>query len=138
MLHELELLNSVGAHIFTNTLRQLLATSIFLKHLCTLTLDQCHSVSLHSLLLFLEADNCLSELQCWSCRFITEDDNDVVRTEICRNNYDVYFSWYQFTGEEAPMLMEEMIENPESDWDEDDDDEEEEDAGNQWNVPALD
>ena len=27
------------------------------------------------------------------CRFITEDDNDVVRTEICRNNYDVYFSW---------------------------------------------
>ena len=26
-------------------------------------------------------------------RFITEDDNDVVRTEICRNNYDVYFSW---------------------------------------------
>lgn len=45
---------------------------------------------------------------------------------------------YQFTGEEAPMLMEEMIENPESDWDEDDDEEEEEDAGNQWNVPALD
>lgn len=36
------------------------------------------------------------------------------------------------------MLMEEMIENPESDWDEDDDEEEEEDAGNQWNVPALD
>ena len=36
------------------------------------------------------------------------------------------------------MLMEEMIENPESDWDEDDDDDEEEDAGNQWNVPALD
>ena len=34
--------------------------------------------------------------------------------------------------------MEEMIENPESDWDEDDDEEEEEDAGNQWNVPALD
>ena len=90
---------------------------------------QCHSVSLHSLLLFLEAENCLSELQCWSCRsflftfkvssslfsfyyhfhlistfkvsslsfslgrFITEDDNDVVRSEICRNNYDIYFSW---------------------------------------------
>ena len=30
---ELELLNSVGAHIFTNTLRQLLATSTSLKHL---------------------------------------------------------------------------------------------------------
>ena len=45
---------------------------------------------------------------------------------------------YQFTGEEAPMLMEEMIENPESDWDEDDEDEEEEEADNQWNVPALD
>ena len=26
-------MNSVGAHIFTNTLRQLLATSISLKHL---------------------------------------------------------------------------------------------------------
>ena len=45
---------------------------------------------------------------------------------------------YQFTGEEAPMLMEEMIENPESDWDEDEEDEEEEEADNQWNVPALD
>ena len=30
---ELELLNSVGAHIFTNTLRQLLATSTSLRHL---------------------------------------------------------------------------------------------------------
>ena len=30
---ELQLLNSVGAHIFTNTLRQLLATSTSLKHL---------------------------------------------------------------------------------------------------------
>ena len=130
---ELDLLNSVGAHIFTNTLRQLLATSTELRHLrfqfvdtlndevgkseqrgrfnawhqvCaellrsnplkqlrTLTFDQvpfqihqslsvpclsvliclhfqCHSVSLHSLLLFLEADNCLSELQCWSCRWL--------------------------------------------------------------------
>ena len=36
------------------------------------------------------------------------------------------------------MLMEEMIENPESDWDEDEEDEEEEEADNQWNVPALD
>ena len=45
---------------------------------------------------------------------------------------------YQFTGEEAPMLMEEMIENPESDWDEDEEDDEEEEDGNQWNVPALD
>ena len=30
---ELELLNSVGAHIYTNTLRQLLATSTALRHL---------------------------------------------------------------------------------------------------------
>ena len=30
---ELDLLNSVGAHIFTNTLRQLLATSTELRHL---------------------------------------------------------------------------------------------------------
>jgi len=165
MLQELELLNSVGAHIYTNTLRQLLVASTALRHLkfqfvdtlndevCaellranplkqlrTLTLDQCHSVSLHSLLLFLEADNSLSELKCWSCRFITEDDDDVVRSEICRNNYDIYFSWYQFTGEEAPMLIEEMVENPESDWDEDDeeDEEEEEEDDNQWNIPALD
>ena len=37
------------------------------------------------------------------------------------------------------MLMEEMVENPESDWDEDDgDDEEDEEADDQWNVPALD
>ena len=47
---------------------------------------------------------------------------------------------YQFTGEEAPMLLEEMVENPESDWDEDDEDEDDEDeeADNQWNVPDLD
>ena len=47
---------------------------------------------------------------------------------------------YQFTGEEAPMLIEEMVENPESDWDEDDeeDEEEEEEDDNQWNIPALD
>ena len=41
------------------------------------------------------------------------------------------------------MLLEEMVENPESDWDEDDEeedgeDDEDEEANNQWNVPALD
>lgn len=37
------------------------------------------------------------------------------------------------------MLIEEMVENPESDWDEDDEeDEEEEEDDNQWNIPALD
>ena len=38
------------------------------------------------------------------------------------------------------MLIEEMVENPESDWDEDDeeDEEEEEEDDNQWNIPALD
>ena len=38
------------------------------------------------------------------------------------------------------MLIEEMVENPESDWDEDDeeDEEEEEEDNNQWNIPALD
>ena len=33
LLKELELLNSVGAHIFTNTLRQLLSNSTALRHL---------------------------------------------------------------------------------------------------------
>ena len=52
---------------------------------------------------------------------------------------DKRFARYQFTGEEAPMLLEEMVENPERDWDEDEDDEDEdEEADNQWNVPALD
>ena len=41
------------------------------------------------------------------------------------------------------MLLEEMVENPDSDWDEDDEeedgeDDEDEEANNQWNVPALD
>ena len=41
------------------------------------------------------------------------------------------------------MLLEEMVENPESDWDEDDEeedgeDDEDEEADDQWNVPALD
>ena len=37
------------------------------------------------------------------------------------------------------MLIEEIVENPESDWDEDDeDDDDEEEADDQWNVPALD
>ena len=46
---------------------------------------------------------------------------------------------YQFTGEEAPMLIEDMVENPESDWDEDDEDDDEEgEQDNPWNIPALD
>ena len=38
------------------------------------------------------------------------------------------------------MLIEEMVENPESDWDEDDEEDEEEEEGddNLWNIPALD
>ena len=38
------------------------------------------------------------------------------------------------------MLLEEMVENPESDWDEDDEEEDgvDEEADNQWNVPDLD
>ena len=46
---------------------------------------------------------------------------------------------YQFTGEEASMLLEDMVENPESDWDEDDEDDDEEgEQDNPWNIPALD
>ena len=38
------------------------------------------------------------------------------------------------------MLIEEMVENPESDWDEDDEEDEEEEEGddNLWNILALD
>ena len=37
------------------------------------------------------------------------------------------------------MLIEDMVENPESDWDEDDEDDDEEgEQDNPWNIPALD
>ena len=37
------------------------------------------------------------------------------------------------------MLIEDMVENPESDWDEDDEDDDKEgEQDNPWNIPALD
>ena len=44
-------------------------------------------------MLELQVYKLINKVTFFLCRFITEDDNDVVRTEICRNNYDVYFSW---------------------------------------------
>ena len=164
-LVDFELLNTRGAHVYAKAIHQILDSAHHLKYasfqfidtlndevwreilemnplqeLESLTLDQCHSVSVYSLEEFLTRPNMLSSLACWSCRFITETDRDSLVQMIKLSNYDLHFSWYPFTGEEAPMPLEDI---------EDDDDEEEEESFeedeedeeyeflNYWNNPPL-
>ena len=71
-------------------------------------------------------------MSCWSCRFISEADREALQTLIRTSNYDVHFSWYPFTGEEAPIPLDDI---------EDDEEDEEEDQDheflNYWNDPPL-
>ena len=54
------------------------------------------------------------------------------------NNYQLHFSYYQFTGEEAPMPLDD-IESDDEDENEDEDDEEDEEPDflNYWTDPPL-
>ena len=54
------------------------------------------------------------------------------------NNYQLHFSYYQFTGEEAPMPLDD-IESDDEDEDEDEDDEEDEEPDflNYWTDPPI-
>ena len=162
-LQELELLNTRGALIVSKALHQLLDSALALTHLKlqfvetltdtlmseilainplssleTVTLDQCHSISLFTLESLVTANNRLSCLACWSCRFITEMDRDLVVETLRNNNYQLHFSYYQFTGEEAPMPLDD-IESDDEDEDEDEDDEEDEEPDflNYWTDPPI-
>ena len=164
-LVDLEILNTRGAHVYAKAIHQILdgahhlsnASFQFidtlndevwreildinpLKELESLTIDQCHSVSSYSLDDIINRTNLLSSLACWSCRFITETDRDSLDRMIKLSNYDLHFSWYPFTGEEAPMPLEDI----EDDYEEEEEDslEEEEDHEtyeflNYWNNPPL-
>ena len=162
-LEELELLNTRGALIVSKTLHQLLDSALALTHLRlqfvetltdslvaeilainplsrleTVSMDQCHSISLSSLESLLTAQNRLSYLACWSCRFITETDRAQVVETIRDFNYQLHFSYYQFTGEEAPMPLDD-IESDDEDENEDEDDEEDEEPDflNYWTDPPI-
>ena len=166
-LEELELLNTRGAHFYSKALLQLLSFATNLRHvkfqfvdtlndevwrelmvvnpmlrLETLTMDQCHSVSAFTLEDLVTRDNNLTNLAVWSCRFITETDRDALLATIRHNNYDIHFSWYAFTGEEAPMGLDDAdMESDDDDSFEDYDVEEEEENEheflNYWNNPPL-
>ena len=162
-LEEIELLNTRGAHIFTKTIHQILDNATKLKHtkfqfvdtlndevwseiLCenplseleTIVFDQCHSISAYTLDGIIARVNKLTNLCCWSCRFIMENDREDIKEEIRINNYDLYFSWYPFTGEEAPMPLDDISEDEESDDDDEEDDEwETPEFFNYWNHPPL-
>ena len=162
-LVELELLNTRGAHVYAKAIHQILDCATHLRYasfqfidtlndevwreildmnplqeLESLTLDQCHSVSVYSLEEILTRPNMLSSLACWSCRFITETDRDTLVRMIKLSNYDLHFSWYPFTGEEAPMPLED-IEDDDDDEEEEETSEEDEDYEflNYWNNPPL-
>ena len=161
-LEELELLNTRGALIVSKGLHQLLDSALALTHLKlqfvetlndslmseilainplasleTVTLDQCHSISVFSLQSLVTAQNRLSCLSCWSCRFITETDRDLVMETLTSNNYQLHFSYYQFTGEEAPMPLDDIESDDEEDEDEDENEDEEPDFLNYWTDPPI-
>jgi len=165
-LEEIELLNTRGAHVYTKLIHQLLDNATKLKHakfqfvdtlndevlsgilsinplfnLESFTLDQCHSISSFSLEDLLSRKNKLIELAIWSCRFVTETDKEHVVRNIKTKNFDIHFSWYPFTGEEAPMAIDDIISD---DGDDDSDEETDDDANddepeflNYWNNPPL-
>jgi len=162
-LEELEILNTRGAHIFTKTIHQIMSNANKLKHakfqfvdtlndevwseiqcenpldeLETVVFDQCHSISIYTLEGIISRVNKLTNLCCWSCRFIMENDREAVDEEIRMNNYDLHFSWYPYTGEEAPMPFDDIEIEDESEEEEEEDFEwETPEFLNYWNHPPL-
>ena len=164
-LVDLEILNTRGAHVYGKAIHQILdcahhlsnASFQFidtlndevwreildinpLKELESLTMDQCHSVSSFSLEDIINRPNMLRSLACWSCRFITETDRDSIDRMIKLSNYDLHFSWYPFTGEEAPMPLEDIEDDYEEEEEEsleEDEDHETYEFLNYWNNPPL-
>ena len=151
-----------SAHIFTKTLHQILENATNLKHakfqfvdtlndevwsniLCSnplihmqsLVFDQCHSISVYTLEGIISRVNKLSDLCCWSCRFIMENDREAIMEEIRINNYNLHFSWYQFTGEEAPMPLDDISDVEDSEEEEEDFEFETPEFFNYWNNPPL-
>ena len=162
-LEEFELLNTRGALVYSKALHQVLDSALLLSHLKlqfvdtlndellseilsinpltyleTVTFDQCHSISVFSLETLVGAVNSLSELACWSCRFITDTDRDLLLDTLRSNNFLTHFSYYQFTGEEAPMPLDD-IESDDEDQDDDEEEEEEHEPDflNFWTDPPI-
>ena len=67
-----------------------------------------------------------------------QKSRDLVVETLRNNNYQLHFSYYQFTGEEAPMPLDD-IESDDEDEDEDEDDEEDEEPDflNYWTDPPI-
>ena len=75
-------------------------------------------------------------MSCWSCRFISEADREALQTLIRTSNYDVHFSWYPFTGEEAPIPLDD-IEDDEEEEEEEEQEDQDHEFLNYWNDPPL-
>ena len=161
-LEELELLNTRGAHVYSKAVHQILDFTTKLKHakfqfvdtlndevwneilninplskLETITFDQCHSISVYTLEEFINKENNLSVIECWSCRFITENDRKGLEETIKSQNFAIYLSWYPFTGEEAPMPLDDIEDSEDEDMEILDEEEDEHEFLNYWNEPPL-
>jgi len=161
-LEEVELLNTRGAHMFTKIIHQILENAVKLQHakfqfvdtlndevwsdiLCenplseleTIVFDQCHSISVYTLEGIIARVNELTNLCCWSCRFIMENDKEAIEDEIRMNNYALHFGWYPFTGEEAPMPLDDISDDEDSEEEEDEEEWEAPEFFNYWNHPPV-
>jgi len=130
---------------FVDTLNDEVWTEILalnpLTNLQSLIFDQCHSISIFTLDAVIFRENELTDLCVWSCRFIMEDDQETLLLRIRLENFDLRLNWYPFTGEEAPMPLEDIEDVIEE---EEEEEEEEDESGvpdflNFWNQipPSL-
>ena len=65
-----------------------------------------------------------------------EADREALQTLIRTSNYDVHFSWYPFTGEEAPIPLDD-IEDDEEEEEEEEEEDQDHEFLNYWNDPPL-
>jgi len=102
-----------------------------LPRLQSLKLERCHSLSGEALSALLSLPR-LTQLACWSCRFISLADTETVKADIRCNQYDLHLSWYPWCPEDDEVQQPILEEEYEGD---EDDEEEEEDW--EWQEPEF-
>jgi hypothetical protein len=71
-------------------------------------------------------------------RFLTEDDHETVRNAIASHNYALHFCYYGYSGEEAPVMIEDFEDPPESESEDESDEDESEGGEGHLDIPDLD
>jgi len=131
-LVELSILNTIGCRITEETLRLLLVSHYLhtihlqfittitdqfllsvvqdnpLDHLHSITLQQCHNITINSLRLLLSCAPELGVLSCWSCAMVGEASRDQILTIVKEDNLDMQFQWYSSRLVPIPDDLEEL------------------------------